>query len=654
MVKYIYEKYNSTYSSGTTTTYTENSWGAWSNDTKNADTAFYGHSNYGFSSSSGLYTIGAENTYYTNATYYRGGGTSLMEFQLYDSSGGVANYRYRTKTATKTTSSYGNYSRGSYVGQVFAEDGTYPSNGRHSDGYWYVKRGEATAPTLTSPNGGESWDSLETITWTNSQNGLEYKIELSLDNGQSWRTLKNSTAYDATSWSYDFKDETQTSTAKIRVTGINNGLYTLSDSSDGVFTISHNQAPNAPSIVYPKNGNVIDLTRTARFEWIHNDPNVNDPQSVADLEYRAQGTATWTRKTVNQLDQFTSFNTNTFAAGIYDWRVRTYDQRGLQSPWSSIAIFNAAEPTDAPIITKPADVETVARPVAEWVASGQTAYKITIQDSIGTEIWNTGEVVSTVRAVTIGVDLLNSGVYTLSVQVKNAGGIWSTFASKTFSISYTPPPKPTIFATVKGHYLEVGIENAEPGGTEPPLTGNDLYRRKQGELTWKRIASGLGDAYQDHAVASGQVYEYKVIAIGANGTSNESETASDSVTFTGVYIHSVQDAEGTSQHYKFDGSGRDSSKQAEHVFRQFAGRKKQAVEFGELLGYAVSASVQVLRDNDGAARLEEFVENMETICYRDGRGRLLFGVITTAPLNDVVYGWETTINVAEIDYSEVV
>lgn len=655
MVKYIYEKYNSNYSSGTTTTYTENSFGAWSAyESKDSNAAFYGHSSYGFSSSSGLYTVGSEQTYYTNATYYRGSSTSITEYQIFDSSGGTAQYRYRTKTATKSTSSYGNYSKGSYIGQVIAENGTYPSNGRHSpDGYWYVRRFEATPPTVTSPNGGESWDATETITWTNSQTELRYKIELTVDNGESWTTLNASTSTDATSFVYDFSNEPQSSLAKIRVTGVYDGLYTLSDSSDGVFTIQHNQAPTIPTNLSPSGG-TLDRTKVIRFSWQHNDANANDNQSMAEFYWRLQTAPTWNEIVINGTAQYLDMNSNTLPAGVIQWDVRTYDQSGVASPYAGNRVFTAAEPTNAPTITQPGATVSVARPVIGWTAATQTAYHITITDSLNAVVWDTGEVVSTVRAVTAGVDLLNGGTYTLAVKVKGSGGIFSTTATHNFSVSYTPPPTPTHTVEGKGHYLDIFITNPTPTGTEPALLGNDLYRRGAGEMTWKRIASGLGETYQDHTAASERKYEYKVIANGQNATNSESEIVNASIKFAGVFIHSVRDAEATSHHYKFDGSGRDSTKQAEHAFRQFAGRKKQVVEYGEAIGYAVSASVQVLKEDDGAEKLERFVVNMETICYRDGRGRLLFGVITAAPLKDVVYGWETTINVTEIDYNEVV
>ncbi len=51
------------------------------------------------------------------------------------------------------------YSRGAlYQSDIIAEDGIYPTNGRHTDGYWYVRKGLAnTAPTqpgaFTQPSG---------------------------------------------------------------------------------------------------------------------------------------------------------------------------------------------------------------------------------------------------------------------------------------------------------------------------------------------------------------------------------------------------------------------------------------------------------------------------------------------------------------------
>ncbi|MDY6045243.1 MAG: hypothetical protein SPI65_06695 [Peptoniphilus sp.] len=43
--------------------------------------------------------------------------------------------------------------QGSYIGEVTAEDGTYPANGKHTDGYWYVRGDIANqAPTISGNN----------------------------------------------------------------------------------------------------------------------------------------------------------------------------------------------------------------------------------------------------------------------------------------------------------------------------------------------------------------------------------------------------------------------------------------------------------------------------------------------------------------------
>ncbi|GIP08232.1 hypothetical protein J1TS5_04020 [Paenibacillus macerans] len=52
-----------------------------------------------------------------------------------------------------------NYSKGTYVADVQAPDGTYPNDGRHSDGYWYVKTGGIVnnAPTISITTSGNRY-----------------------------------------------------------------------------------------------------------------------------------------------------------------------------------------------------------------------------------------------------------------------------------------------------------------------------------------------------------------------------------------------------------------------------------------------------------------------------------------------------------------
>ncbi|MBB6451979.1 hypothetical protein HNQ94_000400 [Salirhabdus euzebyi] len=547
---------------------------------------------------------------------------------------------------------YTNYSKGSYVETVTAEEGTYPDDGRVGD-YYYTKRNIADTPTLTSPNGGETWNEAHTITWDGIGPGVSYQIQLTTDNGNNWRTIVANTAENATSYEYNFIDEPQTSLAKIRVRAFDGEVYSDWDESNGVFTIQHNVAPNEPSNLSPSSG-VVDRTEVSRLSWQHNDPNTNDPQTKFDLQWREQGASTWNTITKTSNKEYTDVSANVFPNALIEWRVRTYDTSGLAGPYSSIAIFQAAEPTDAPIITAPTNPVNIANPTVQWTSSEQTAYQIIIEDSVNTVVWDTGIVNSINRARTVGIDLLNGAQYTIRVRVMDGTGLWSTYASLNINVSYTQPAKPNMSLTTGHSHIIVQISNPTPSGTQPTVTRNALYRREENG-SFIRIANDLPPnvVFEDYAVASGKVYEYRVRSWGDNGTYSESNVGSNSVTFKGVWLHDVTDTD-TLHHFMADGSGRDTQWAAQSANIYFAGRKSPVTYFGDQEEDVLTVTLEMLRDWEDYERLNQIIKAKNIVCYRDGRGRKIFGTITELPINDTRYGNETTIKVTRTSYSEVV
>lgn len=69
---------------------------------------------------------------------YRKIDTGVMEIiRLVTSSGGAFKYEYTLHYSEKVIS----YSQGTYIEDVTSPDASaYPENGRHTDGYWYVKQ----------------------------------------------------------------------------------------------------------------------------------------------------------------------------------------------------------------------------------------------------------------------------------------------------------------------------------------------------------------------------------------------------------------------------------------------------------------------------------------------------------------------------------
>lgn len=512
-------------------------------------------------------------------------------------------------------------------------------------------------PNILSPNGGENWNALHKIQWEPSTDdtalNLQYQIDLSTDGGDTWKVLKALTDPGATSFDYDFTNEPETSMASISIRAYDGSIYSEWDESSGVFTIVHNQAPGAPTNLAPAGGLVKDRALPVRLSWLHNDPNAADPQSKYDLQWRKKGATVWT--TVSQVSTNQFHDLTGLAHGEHEWRVRTYDQAGLSSAYSDIALFLAGDKPATATIVSPANQAVIAvpNPTVQWSSVAQAVYKLAVKDAAGAIIW-TDEKASTNKAVTIGANLENGKAYTLELSIKNVDDLWSNATQITFNISYTPPPVPTISAAGKNDHNEIVISNPAPSGTQPSVTHNHLFKRI--DEVWIRIAAFLpmNGSYKDYAIRSGQPTEYRVQAWGDNGTLVESAAAAASIELKGVYLHSVLDPAGTVHHYQFDGGGRSSNREKEHQYLQFAGRKKKVIEYGESMDYGVSVGVKIRQDDLGAERLEEFTEGVETICYRDGRGRMLFGAITAAPLSDTNFGWQTTIDVTETDYSEEV
>lgn len=85
-------------------------------------------------------------------------------------------------------------SRGGLIGTVTAEDGTFPINGRHTDGYWYIRGDIANSvPTITGidSNLGDKTTPLSIIYQVNDEdvnNSLTIKEKL---NGATLRNLSN-------------------------------------------------------------------------------------------------------------------------------------------------------------------------------------------------------------------------------------------------------------------------------------------------------------------------------------------------------------------------------------------------------------------------------------------------------------------------------
>ena len=123
---------------------------------------------------------------------------------------------------------------GIYVGGEFTTAGGKAS---YRIGRWILTF------TVTSPNGGESWQagSTQNITWTSQGAVGDVKIEYSTNNGSSWTTVAASTANDGTHpWTIP---NTPSATCLVRVsetdgspTDVSNAVFSILPTSGIVVT----------------------------------------------------------------------------------------------------------------------------------------------------------------------------------------------------------------------------------------------------------------------------------------------------------------------------------------------------------------------------------------------------------------------------------
>ncbi|MGE5341610.1 MAG: RHS repeat domain-containing protein [Candidatus Omnitrophota bacterium] len=118
-----------------------------------------------------------------------------------------------------------------------------------SDTLFTIAAAETPTLSLTSPNGGESWqaNTSHTITWTHTGNIKNVKIEYSANNGSGWTTITQSIA---NTHSYQWTLPNKPSkNCLVKISDTSNS--TVNDISNSVFTIL---PPNTITVTAPNGG----------------------------------------------------------------------------------------------------------------------------------------------------------------------------------------------------------------------------------------------------------------------------------------------------------------------------------------------------------------------------------------------------------------
>lgn len=379
-------------------------------------------------------------------------------------------------------------------------------------------------------------------------------------------------------------------------------LYTTGSASPYTvknYRLSLNSAPLQPSNLNRAN---FDATTTVQFTWQHED-SPGDGQSQYQLQIVPNGGSTPTVDT-GWVQSATSAHTLTGGTltngGSWQWRVRTKDQAGAESPWSAYATFQTgAGPLPTVLFPISGTVVNGDSLTMEWSIADQGQYRARrYPESGSTPASDSGWVSDGIARRRTFTGLANNTTGRVSIQVRSSLGIEGpeVFQAGTFTVSYTPPAAPPLTVIPNAEYGHMELYLSGQGGD---VQSNDIYRRPSnnswanstpdnpyrlapGISPWVRIATGVAPngTFRDYTAASGVLYEYQALAVATNGTTADSNVVSAIITLTGVWVHAVADPQGTAMMMTIDPE-RSEDWQGAFTPQIMAGRALPVVDVGD-------------------------------------------------------------------------
>lgn len=380
--------------------------------------------------------------------------------------------------------------------------------------------------------------------------------------------------------------------------------------------------PFAPTIIYP-DGEIVENVGTMRFQWRHN-ASGGSPQSKFELGWKMQSDADWTTVTQSTANQYYDIDASKFKNGIVEWRVKTFNSKGLSSEYSTAQFFVVGKPGNPSI----ASIKNDAITEIAWTAnkSEEASARLEISQG-GIVLISSGEIAAGITDTWKPNIMLPNGSYVVTLEISNIYGIWSEKIAKTFNIGASAPARPSIELYSYGDYVLLTYTGAD--------TEFFIYRSEEGG-EFIPIARVREKEYRDYSVMSGKRYSYFVRAY--SGGYTDSEKRDISISYRG-YI--ISDIPGEDRVTAYLSEEEYINHETEHEFdvalTQYIGREYPVREASGFKGKAVSlefylkdrdykALVEILGKNQPICiRCEDFIERCSISQYSSTRDKLLGG-----------------------------
>ena len=370
------------------------------------------------------------------------------------------------------------------------------------------------------------------LTWT--QGGITENsvlIENSTD-GSTWSTAATASGTNVTTYT-----DTNPPSGQVwyRVSNVasygGTTLTSVPSNSVQVLTLA---PPNAPTLISPSSGSVLDMPASVALQWKHN-PTDGTSQTAAQCQYSTDGGTTWTDVSLTTAQSYTLATSSYSVNTAITWRVRTkgtYDGYGAWSPSRTFYLRQAPSAAiTGPVSSDGGSISDVPVSVAFTYNDNSGSFggaSITVVGSGGAILYRNAAPEWTVSGSFVSFSIpvsdflpANDQTYTLSLAISSTSGL-SINATRVFVTDYDEPNPPSVTYDIDEDACSVTLNVAEgEGGSSIETEAVGLFRiSADGELA---IAAWMdsGDTVTDYLPPLDQEFTYRAVAYTVNGLTSQ-------------------------------------------------------------------------------------------------------------------------------------
>lgn len=332
----------------------------------------------------------------------------------------------------------------------------------------YYKK--STASSYSSVSGTVSGDWSDVLISTN----------LSLEDGYTYDVYIRATADDGTTANTPVASFTTTDAAAIATCISPSGIFTTGD---------------------------------VTFVWSHR-TEYGTPQYAYDLQYSNNNGSSWTTLASHVVTPNTTTSTTLNDAGVYLWRVRTYNSNDVVGEWAEATFVNQV-PANPPTNLQ---VTTSGRPTVSWASVSQSAYQVQflLGDSVA---YDSGAVYTSETSHFVNQYFDDTRSYVVRVRVYNALGEVSDWIES----GYQQPEVTDV---------EFAITANEGGGAVITITPSNEFVKYYILRNNKLIAEAVGNSYTDNNAVG--LTNYSVV-----GVTSADQSDIQTIGFRVLYPHAT-------------------------------------------------------------------------------------------------------------------